>query len=97
MTNKCSKCGYAKENSKNPYCRACHRKYHHEHYQKNKEKYLAKANKRKGEMKLLIRRAKEKPCADCGLSYPYYVMDFDHREKKEINVSSAWLLTGFNH
>jgi hypothetical protein len=23
---------------------------------------------------------KDKPCADCGRRYPYYVMDFDHRD-----------------
>jgi hypothetical protein len=27
----------------------------------------------------MIRQAKSVPCADCGLSFPYYVMDFDHR------------------
>jgi hypothetical protein len=26
----------------------------------------------------LIRRAKQKPCTDCGASYPSYVMEFDH-------------------
>jgi hypothetical protein len=23
---------------------------------------------------------KSRACADCGIKYPYYVMDFDHRE-----------------
>jgi hypothetical protein len=34
---------------------------------------------------------KEKtPCADCGNSFPHYVMDFDHvRGEKLFNVSSA--------
>lgn len=26
----------------------------------------------------LVEEAKSKPCADCGKSYPPYVMDFDH-------------------
>lgn len=26
-----------------------------------------------------IREAKSAPCADCGVTYPYYVMDLDHR------------------
>jgi hypothetical protein len=26
---------------------------------------------------------KEKPCTDCKESYPYYVMDFDHRAGEE--------------
>ena len=26
----------------------------------------------------IIRTTKEQPCADCGVRYPSYVMDFDH-------------------
>src|SRR6266850_1625643 len=26
----------------------------------------------------LIRQIKGQPCTDCGIQYPYYVMDFDH-------------------
>ena len=29
--------------------------------------------------KRLVRAAKKQPCADCGVEYPYYVMDLDHR------------------
>ena len=36
------------------------------------------ANKR-----LYIKEQKNKPCMDCGISYPYYVMDFDHRNPSE--------------
>lgn len=28
----------------------------------------------------IIRDAKNVPCADCGIKYPSYVMDFDHRD-----------------
>jgi len=28
----------------------------------------------------LARQIKSRPCADCGIQYPFYVMDFDHRE-----------------
>jgi hypothetical protein len=31
----------------------------------------------------IMRAAKDKPCADCGVHYPYYVMDFDHREGED--------------
>lgn len=36
------------------------------------------------------------PCADCGRTFHYCVMDFDHRdgETKLFNVSSAWLRAG---
>ncbi len=27
-----------------------------------------------------MRQMKSRPCADCGIQYPYYVMDFDHRQ-----------------
>ncbi len=27
--------------------------------------------------------AKNKPCADCDESYPYYIMDFDHKPDSE--------------
>lgn len=26
----------------------------------------------------MVRAAKAKPCADCGLVFPYFVMDLDH-------------------
>jgi hypothetical protein len=39
--------------------------------------------------KRLVREAKNRPCADCGVWYPHYVMDFDHRpgEKKRANLT----------
>jgi hypothetical protein len=36
-----------------------------------------------------IRQLKEKPCADCGIPYPFYVMQFDHvRGEKLFNIGS---------
>lgn len=61
-----------------PYCRSCQSAY----YQKNRVRYLerVKANNRRYYLanRALVREAKSKPCADCGKSYPYYVMDLDH-------------------
>lgn len=34
-----------------------------------------------------VRNAKSKPCADCGIEYPYYVMQFDHTKEKLFNIS----------
>lgn len=31
----------------------------------------------------IVKAAKDKPCMDCGKSYPHYVMDLDHREGEE--------------
>lgn len=30
-----------------------------------------------------INEIKNKPCYDCGIIYPSYVMDFDHRKKED--------------
>jgi len=36
----------------------------------------------------LVRSMKDKPCADCGNKFPYYIMDFDHvRGNKKGNIS----------
>jgi hypothetical protein len=60
------------------------------HYEANKEKMKARAvehrrNNRK-KIQAIIQDAKSVPCADCGIKYPYYVMDFDHRGDKEFNI-----------
>lgn len=35
----------------------------------------------------MMREAKNQPCKDCGVKYPYYVMQFDHvRGTKEFNI-----------
>ena len=63
-------------------CKECHRQYVKTHYDANKTYYLNKANKHrkksKAEMYRVIREYKSQPCADCSVSYPTYVMDFDH-------------------
>ncbi|GIJ10744.1 hypothetical protein ACFFMR_18940 [Micromonospora andamanensis] len=52
------------------------------HYEANREIYKARAaahrKKNREAIKALLREAKSKPCADCGIQYPYYVMQFDH-------------------
>jgi hypothetical protein len=51
-----------------------------------KNVYLDK-NKRKDErLKEYLRKAKDVPCADCQKKYPFFVMDFDHREDKRFSV-----------
>jgi hypothetical protein len=39
----------------------------------------------------MIESFKEAPCMDCGVSYPAYVLEFDHRpeEDKSFNVSNG--------
>lgn len=96
VTKYCNKCGkdqpfssFSSKNStrdgKHSNCRTCQSSYTKSHYQRNKKSYAIKARrnsrKREHEVRMLIRSQKSKPCMDCGVSYPHYVMDFDHLEK----------------
>jgi len=58
------------------------------HYYANKEKYLEKNKRRREFLRSYVQDLKETtPCADCGINYPYYVMDFDHLEDKVEGIS----------
>lgn len=60
------------------------KEYAQMHYLKNKTIYIASNKKRRQELKHYIRSLKQNtPCADCNISYPHYVMDFDHLYDKE--------------
>lgn len=74
-------------------CRKCHAEYTRKHYSQNKEYYIKKASRHDAKMRDLIRAHKEVPCTDCGVSYPWYVMDFDHLRDKEFNLCHAQKLS----
>jgi hypothetical protein len=69
------------------YCTECRRDYLKKHYARNIAKYRAAATVRnevrRAAIRRIIRQAKDRPCSDCGSRYPTYVMDFDHRDRKE--------------
>ena len=96
----CSECGLTKpldefsknRSSKDGYqsgCKKCRAVYLRSHYEKNKQYYKDKAIIGRNKFNEWYRKQKEKPCADCDNSYPYYVMDFDHTDSsnKENTVS----------
>jgi hypothetical protein len=62
------------------YCKACGIVLTRDHYRKSKRQYLDRNLRSYTERRELVIKAKSQPCADCGVQYPYYVMDFDHRE-----------------
>ena len=76
-------------------CMSCQRVYSRAHYAANKRKHIEKRNAwriiYKEEQRKVVRDLKKPPCTDCKVSYPYYVMHFDHRDptKKEFAVSSV--------
>lgn len=55
----------------------------------NIERHRANERNRRVKRIALIRTAKSKPCMDCGNSYPYYAMDFDHRNPEEKSLVFA--------
>lgn len=99
----CARCGVEKDlasfNKKGsglqPCCRVCDRERSKEYYNTNKDrmKLMIAASKavRTNRLKEMIRTAKSVPCVDCGITYPWYVMDFDHLSDKEFNVSQGYV------
>lgn len=68
-----------------PRAKASRRKY----YYKNKKKQIAKKQERRVVIQKLIAEKKSVPCVDCGVSYPSFVMDFDHLKDKKFNIAGA--------
>lgn len=64
----------------------------HSWYLSNKKTVLSKGYEYRKKRFEFLREAKAKPCADCKVEYPYYMMQFDHlpSHKKEGNVN--WLI-----
>ena len=87
----CSKCQAVKPISdynfrhcatgiRHSYCRDCGKNFTRSHYRRNKRLYLDRNTLTYERHRELVRQAKSKPCADCNVQYPFYVMDFDHRD-----------------
>lgn len=89
---KCNKCGlnssnkelyvptYRKEGEYRNLCLSCHRL--------RSKKYRDKFRNLRKE---IIREAKNIPCTDCNITYPYYVMEFDHiSDDKKFTIGDGW-------
>jgi hypothetical protein len=57
------------------------REYQKRWYYNNKDKVKAKQARRTQKLRQLIRDLRAHPCTDCHQSFPWFVMEFDHREK----------------
>jgi hypothetical protein len=73
-----------------PKCKECRKAYWKEYISRPKalknhnERNQKRAKKMREEMTAMVRELKNEPCVDCGESYPYYVMDFDHVKGEKI-------------
>lgn len=52
------------------------------HYYSHKEQYQERNKRVRRRKAEYIKSLKDVPCMDCGIKYPTYVMEFDHREDK---------------
>src|SRR5271168_568046 len=62
----------------------------HRSYEKKKQAYIARTSRnrvdRRRALAKYVQTVKQKPCADCGESYPYYVMEFDHVRGEKVGA-----------
>lgn len=71
--------------------RASERRY----YAAHREQALEKQRRHRAALKLHVNGIKAStPCTDCGVSYPYYVMDFDHVRGEKIGDLNRLVATG---
>jgi hypothetical protein len=60
------------------------------YYQRNKSSYIAKNKVKRAEIKDFLRKYKEfKGCGDCSGKFPFYILDFDHRDPAMKRFSPA--------
>lgn len=52
----------------------------HQSYLRHKKEVLRRSKNKSDVKRALISKIKEVPCSDCGIQYPFYVMQFDHRD-----------------
>ena len=62
------------------------------HYANNKEQYLQRNREKRERLKAFLKEYKANPCVDCGVSYPHYVMDLDHRDPSTKSFNPARLV-----
>lgn len=55
--------------------------------------HLKEKRERRSRRKEWFNSLKAKPCADCGKQYPSYVMQFDHLNGKEFQLSQGYWKT----
>jgi hypothetical protein len=67
------------------------REAQHRYYLENKRKYREASRKKNNLIRRKIIELKTgKKCKDCGIKYPYYVMDFDHiKGEKKFNIGNS--------
>lgn len=106
----CSKCkelkdesefGFKTKGKRQSYCRPCNNERNRQYYANNKDRQKQVVYKRnlkyKKELRAWLVELKEsKPCMDCGVRYPWYVMDFDHIGDNKFKDVSRMAVEGYS-
>jgi hypothetical protein len=61
--------------------------YSTSHYERNKEYYDRRDRAKREHKRNLVNSYLNQPCTDCGVQYPWWVMQFDHLRDKEFGIS----------
>lgn len=93
----CSKCHqektdasfYRSRGTSRSECIACEQARRIAFHEANPGYFADKTRKSKNKCREYLKAVKNQPCADCGVSYPYYVMDFDHKGGKVFNIGAG--------
>ena len=68
-------------------CKACSTKRRRNYYLQNKVRETERRLSREQDLKEWFRDLKSQPCSDCGQSFHFSAMDWDHLSNKTVNVS----------
>jgi hypothetical protein len=101
---RCGRCGEEKSpdefawrrkalGQRDNYCRSCRTAYKHEHYARNKQRYIDSARRRTERIVIertvyLVSFFREHPCVDCGEGDPI-VLEFDHLREKRVGIGKG--------
>lgn len=104
----CTSCGESKDlaqfNKKGPgrhdcYCKSCRSTYWKSYYSKetNKTRHISQskghAKTRYQKIRALLNQLKDKPCSDCGGTFGWWVMQFDHLDPETKAMEVARMVT----
>lgn len=68
---------------------ASDKKSKHRHYLKNRRRYIQQAREQTALLTAIAVRLKSRPCLDCKIEYPSWVMQFDHvRGEKVADIAN---------
>ena len=65
--------------------------YNKRYYALNRDEERARVKRRREAIVATLRRLRQVPCADCGESFPPYMMDFDHRDPTTKIGNVTWM------